>query len=108
MLLALAMAHPATGQQEPGDIPAFEVATVKPSSHPVTPEGYSFSDQKVVSPGRFRAMNSNLDELIRWAYNLEEYQISEPDSLKSNSVTFDIEASAGSDTTATRIRLITA
>jgi uncharacterized protein (TIGR03435 family) len=106
VLLALAIAHPATGQEEPGDLPAFDVATVKPSSHPLTPEGYSFSDQKVVSPRRFRAVNSNLDELIRWAYSLEEYQISEPDWLKSPSVTFDIEAGSGSAATEMQIRLM--
>ncbi|HKD09811.1 MAG TPA: TIGR03435 family protein [Bryobacteraceae bacterium] len=105
-LLGLTIGRPATAQQEPTEFPSFDVATVKPSSHPLTPEGYSFSDQRVVSPGRFRAVNSNLDELIRWAYDLEEYQISEPDWLKSNSVTFDILAGAGSDTTAMQIRLM--
>jgi uncharacterized protein (TIGR03435 family) len=105
-LLGLTISRPVTGQQESRDLPSFDVASVKPSSHPLTPEGYSFSDQKIVSPGRFRAVNSNLDELIRWAYDLEEYQISEPDWLKSNSVTFDIEAGAGSDTTAMQLRLM--
>ncbi|MCU1328861.1 MAG: hypothetical protein JWN34_4231 [Bryobacterales bacterium] len=56
--------------------------------------------------GRFRAVNSNIDELIRWAYDLEEYQISEPDQLKSSSLTFDIEATAGSDVTALQVRLM--
>jgi uncharacterized protein (TIGR03435 family) len=106
VLLGLTISRPVTGQQESSGLPSFDVATVKPSSHPLTPEGYSFSDQKVVSPGRFRAVNSNLDELIRWAYDVEEYQISEPDWLKSNSVTFDIEAVAGSDATAMQIRLM--
>ncbi len=105
-LLGLSISRPVAGQQESGGLPSFDVATVKPSSHPLTPEGYSFSDQKVVSPGRFRAVNSNLDELVRWAYDVEEYQISEPDWLKSNSVTFDIEAVAGSDATAMQIRLM--
>jgi uncharacterized protein (TIGR03435 family) len=104
-LLGLTISRPVIGQQESSG-PSFDVATVKTSSHPLTPEGYSFSDQKVVSPGRFRAVNSNLDELIRWAYDVEEYQISEPDWLKSNSVTFDIEAVAGSDATAMQIRLM--
>jgi uncharacterized protein (TIGR03435 family) len=106
VLLGLTISRPVTGQQESTALPSFDVAAVKPSSHPLTAEGYSFSDQKVVSPGRFRAVNSNLDELIRWAYDVEEYQISEPDWLKSNSVTFDIEAVAGTDTTAIQIRLM--
>jgi len=105
-LLGLTISRPATAQQKSAELPSFDVASVKPSSHPLTQEGYSLSDQKIVSPGRFRAINSNLDELIRWAYDLEEYQISEPDWLRSNSVTFDIVAGAGPDTTATQVRLM--
>jgi uncharacterized protein (TIGR03435 family) len=61
---------------------------------------------KVEGPGRFRAVNANLDEFIRWAYDLKDYQVSEPDWMKSNAVTFDIEATAPSTTPAEQMRLM--
>jgi uncharacterized protein (TIGR03435 family) len=72
----------------------------------LTPEGYSWSDVKMEGPGRFRAVNANLDECIRWAYSIKEYQIAEPDWMKSNSITFDIDATTPSDTPAEQMRLM--
>ncbi len=106
VLVEFTIIPPVHSQQSSSDLPSFDIAVVKPSSHPLTAEGYSFSDQKVVSPGRFRAVNSNLDELIRWAYDIEEYQLSEPGWLKSNDVTFDVEARASGETAEAQIRLM--
>jgi uncharacterized protein (TIGR03435 family) len=94
---------PALAQQGPA---AFDVASVKLSTHPLTKEGYSYSDQKVVSPGRFQAINSNVAELVRWAYGLEEYQVVAPDWMTGNAITFDIEARAPGDTPPAQIRLM--
>jgi uncharacterized protein (TIGR03435 family) len=76
--------------------PAFEVASVKRTQHGRTPDGWSFSDVKIASPGRLVAVNASLDECIRWAYRLKEYQISGPDWLKSDEACYDIEAKASS------------
>ena len=57
-------------------------------------------------PGRFRAVNSTLDECIRWAYNVRDYQVTEPDWMKSNAITFDIDATAPVDTQAEQMRLM--
>lgn len=72
----------------------------------MTPQGYSWSDVKMEGPGRFRAVNANLDECIRWAYSMKEYQVAEPDWMKSNAITFDIDATAPADTQGAQMRLM--
>jgi uncharacterized protein (TIGR03435 family) len=87
--------------------PAFEVASVKRTQHGRTPDGWSFSDVKIASPGRLVAVNASLDECIRWAYRLKEYQISGPDWLKSDEACYDIEAKAASpDVPPSQVRLM--
>ena len=93
-------------QESTAGLPTFDVAAVKLGSHPHTPEGYSWSDVKVQGPGRFRAVNANLHELVQWAYNIKDYQIDEPDWLKSNSITFDIEATAPTAASVQQVRLM--
>jgi uncharacterized protein (TIGR03435 family) len=52
----------------------------------------------IPSPGRLVAENSSLDELIRFAYDLKDYQVSGPVWLNDDSESFDILAKAAPDT----------
>jgi uncharacterized protein (TIGR03435 family) len=105
-LTLLSLSWPVAGWQSTVPLPSFDAASVRPGSHPLTPEGYSWSDVKMEGPGRFRAVNANLDECIRWAYGVRDYQVAEPDWMKSNSITFDIDATAPVDAPAERMRLM--
>lgn len=87
--------------------PAFDIASVKPTSHgQADAQGFTHSDADMVSPGRFAAENSSLDELIRWAYNLQEYQVAGPAWLNDKNVCFDIQAKAPAATTKERMRVM--
>src|SRR6185312_5110336 len=81
------------------DLPSFDAASVRPGSHPVTKEGYSFSSAKRSDPTRFRAVNCDLGELIEEAYGVRADRISGPDDVHSHDVTFDIEAAMPAGTT---------
>jgi len=101
-VMAIAITHRAPAQ----GLPSFDAASIKPGSHPHTPEGYSYSYVKMEDPGRFRAVNANLHEYLQWAYILKDYQIEETDWLKSNTVTFDIDATAPVTTSEPQMRLM--
>ncbi|SPE40252.1 conserved exported hypothetical protein [Candidatus Sulfopaludibacter sp. SbA3] len=88
------------------DAPAFDVASVKLTQHGRNAEGVAISDLKITSPGRLVGTNSSLDECIRWAYGVKEYQISGPDWLNSDEASYDIEAKAPPATTEAQIRLM--
>lgn len=90
---------------QPGAEPlAFDVASVKLAAHGHN-AGPSFSDVKIASPGRLVGINASLDECIRWAYDIKEYQISGPDWLNS-AASYDIEAKAPANTTPQQMRLM--
>jgi uncharacterized protein (TIGR03435 family) len=74
--------------------PAFEVASVKPTQHGRNADGWSRSSVDIPSPDRLVAENSSLDELIRFAYDLKDYQVSGPVWLNDDSESFDIVAKA--------------
>jgi len=95
----------ASGQAAAG-AQAFDVASVKLTRHGRTADGWSYSDLKVAGPRRFVATNASLDECIRWAYEVKEYQVSGPDWLNSDAASYDIEAKASPDTTEKQIRLM--
>jgi uncharacterized protein (TIGR03435 family) len=76
----------------------FEVAAVKPTQHGRTTDGWSRSSVDIPSPGRFVAQSSSLSELIRFAYQVKEYQISGPIWLNDDSECFDIAAKAPPET----------
>jgi len=101
----LVLASPDLFAQAPGT-PAFDVASVKPTRNGRNAEGFSRSSVNVPSPGRFLATNSSLDECIRWAYEVKDYQISGPDWLNSDAASFDIEAKAPPETPIAQIRLM--
>ena len=84
----------------------FEVASVKPTAHRRNAEGLSITDLRITSPERLVGINATLDECIRWAYNVKEYQISGPDWLNSDAASYDIEAKAPPGTTQQQIRLM--
>ncbi len=83
---------------------AFDVASVKPTQHGRTPDGWSRSSADIPSPGRFEAVNSSLDELIRFAYQVKDYQVSGPNWLNDDDECFDIAAKAPPDTPKPLIR----
>jgi uncharacterized protein (TIGR03435 family) len=86
--------------------PAFDVASIKPTQHHRDANGFSRSLADVPSPGRFVGENSSLDELIRFAYNLMDYQVSGPKWLNDESVSFDIIAKASPETPKTQMRVM--
>ena len=107
VLLAMATAALVTAQSAgSGPSPSFEVASVKVTAHGRNADGLSVSDLKIASPGRLVGTNTSLDECIRWAYSLKEYQISGPDWLNSDSASYDIEAKAPAATTPAEMRLM--
>jgi uncharacterized protein (TIGR03435 family) len=98
--LAILMIVPALAQA-----PAtFEVASVKPTQHGRNAEGWSRSSVDIPSPGRLVAENSSLDELIRFAYSLKDYQVFGPVWLNDDSESFDITAKAPPDTSKEQMR----
>ena len=86
-------------------LPAFEVACVKPTAHGRNAEGVSISsDPETPSPGTFVVTNNSLDELIRWAFRVKEYQVSGPKWLNDDSVCFHIEAKVPPGTSRAQLR----
>ncbi|HVV46546.1 MAG TPA: TIGR03435 family protein [Bryobacteraceae bacterium] len=88
------------------DLPSFDVASVRPGSHPVTKEGYSFSSARRSDPTRFRALNCDLSELIEEAYGVRADRISGPDDVHSHAVTFDIDGTMPAETTDAQMKLM--
>jgi|SRR5215469_2338840 len=86
LLIAFCLAGVLAQAQAP---PAFEAASIKPTQHGRDAQGWSRSSVDVPSPGRLVAENSSLDGLIRYAYDLKEYQVSGPVWLNDDSVCFD-------------------
>jgi len=86
--------------------PAFEVASVKFTSHGRASDGWSHSSVSIPSPGRFAAQNSSLDELVRYAYELKDYQVIGPAWLNDDSECFDIEAKEAPDSSNKQVRLM--
>ena len=77
-------------QQTPGDRPSFEVASVKPN----TSAGPNQIRVGMPGNGRFSINNMPLAELIRFAYELQPFQLTGgPDWI--NSQRFDVTATTG-------------
>jgi len=69
---------------------SFDVASVKPSAHPV---GRDYNNQITVGPSSFTARNTTLKRLIEQAYNLEPARVfAGPKWLDESE--FDVEAKA--------------
>ncbi len=84
--------------------PRFDVASIKPSQ---TPQGRglpSLREDINTTPGNLTMRNVTLAASIRWAYHLNPYQISGPDSISTDR--FDIAAKAGSPAPESQLRLM--
>jgi uncharacterized protein (TIGR03435 family) len=86
--------------------PAFEVASVKLTQHGRDANGTSRSSLGNASPGSFVATNASMEECIRWAYDVKEYQISGPDWLNSDDASYDIDAKAPAGASGREIQLM--
>jgi uncharacterized protein (TIGR03435 family) len=78
--------------------PAFDVASVKLTTHGRTADGWSRSSIDLAGPGRLVAVNASMEECIRWAYDVKAYQIIGPTWLNADEASYDIEAKAPSET----------
>lgn len=85
---------------------AFEIASVKVTQYRRPADGPSFSDVRIVSPGRLVATNASLYECIEWAYQLREYQFSGPEWLKSGGTNYDVDAKAPPETRPEQMRIM--
>lgn len=86
--------------------PTFEVASLRMTQHGRGPDGWSYSDAGIKSPGSFVAVNSSLDELIRWAYNIKDYQVIGPEWRNDDSACYDINAKFPPGTPREQVRLM--
>ncbi len=86
--------------------PAFDVASLKFTTHGRNADGWSFSDLKMASPGRLEGTNSSLQECLEWAYQLKRYQIVGPDWMNADDASYDIEAKAPTGTSRAEVRLM--
>jgi uncharacterized protein (TIGR03435 family) len=84
--------------------PAFDVASVKLTSHGRDAQGWSHSSIDVPSPGRLLATNASMEECIRWAYDVKDYQIIGPSWLNTDEASYDIEAKASPGTSKEEMR----
>jgi uncharacterized protein (TIGR03435 family) len=81
---------------QPPSAPAFEVASIRESQP---------GREAIESvPGRLTMRNVRLAACIRWAYDVQEYQVSGPGWL--NDVRFDISAKAGDAVKEAELRLM--
>lgn len=103
VILIPALARP---QEPAAKAPAFEVASVKLTQHGRNADGYAESSVDNPSPGNLVATNASLEECIRWAYDVKEYQISGPAWLNSDEASYDIVAKAGTAAPRKEIRLM--
>src|SRR6185312_17166818 len=87
-------------------LPSFDVASVRPGSHPVTKEGYAISGTRRSDPTHFRAVNCDLSELIEEAYGVRGDRISGAGDVHSHDTTFDIEATMPAETTDAQVKLM--
>ena len=86
--------------------PTFEVASLRLTQHGRGPDGWSYSDAGIKSPGTFIAVNSSLDELIRWAYDVKDYQVIGPEWRNDDSACYDITAKFPPDLPRKQVRLM--
>jgi uncharacterized protein (TIGR03435 family) len=90
--------------QVTGDLPAFEVASIKVSQTPPGRGLASLREDINTDPDRLTMANVSLNTAIRWAYKLGVYEISGPDWLSN--ARFDITAKAVSPVPEEQLRLM--
>jgi uncharacterized protein (TIGR03435 family) len=89
LLISLALASSVTFAQTSATAPAFDVASVKPSQHPVGPD---YNNQLTYCPAGFTARNVTLKRLVAEAYHLQLNQVFGPGWLDQNE--YDVDARA--------------
>lgn len=83
--------------------PAFDVASVRPS--PPGEGGRDWGPQSIeATPGHLTIRNTRLADSIRWAYNVQSYQVTGPAWM--NDLRFDISAKAVSPAPDSELRLM--
>jgi uncharacterized protein (TIGR03435 family) len=90
----------ALGQNEPVR-PAFEVASVRPNTSGGAQGGVR------TDPERLTATNATVRQLLLFAYNLPDYQLSGPNSIETERYDVTAKASASVDTEQLRLMLQT-
>lgn len=101
---AIVLALSLGGGMRAQDLPAFEVASIKPTQ---TPQGRGLASLREdinTDPARLTMTNVALKTAIRWAYKAGIYEISGPDWL--NDVRFDIVAKAANPVPEDQLRLM--
>src|SRR5580658_3604664 len=93
VLLAVLLGGGVKGQST-GELPAFEVASIKASQTPPGRGLASLREDINTDPARLTMGNVSLNACIRWAYKLGVYEVSGPDWTLSER--FDITAKASS------------
>jgi uncharacterized protein (TIGR03435 family) len=81
---------------EPADPPSFEVAAIKP--------GQPGRDNIQAEPGTVTMRNTSLSGCIRWAFEVQDYQISGPAWL--DDARFDISAKAATPAKTPELRIM--
>ncbi|MDP9038482.1 MAG: TIGR03435 family protein [Acidobacteriota bacterium] len=81
--------------------PSFAVATIRPSSEPVPFEHDGMTE---TSPEMLRMRDVTVRTCIKWAYGVQDSQISAPDWTDSNH--FDITAKADEPVTVAQLKLM--
>lgn len=81
----------------------FEAASIKPN-HSVGQAG-----ALQATPGALNAQNYSVRSLIQWAWDVQDYQVTVPASLKDNAETarYDIVARAAEGASASQVKLMT-
>src|SRR5690348_2707561 len=87
------------------DLPSFDVASVRPGSHP-TINGLTLSSHQRTDATHFRAINCDLSELIEWAYDIRTDRVSGPGDVHSHELTFDVNATMPAATSDAQVRLM--
>jgi uncharacterized protein (TIGR03435 family) len=90
--------------QSVGELPSFEVASIKVSQTPPGRGLASLREDINTDPARLTMGNVSLNSAIRWAYKLGVYEISGPDWLTT--ARFDIVAKAASPVPEDQLRLM--
>jgi uncharacterized protein (TIGR03435 family) len=87
ILISIALSSSVALGQVAAKIPAFDVASVRPSQHLAGPD---YNNQLRFSPNGFTARNATVKRLVAEAYGLQLNQVSGPAWLDRNE--YDIEA----------------
>ena len=106
MLKTLLIAGILAGLTLHAQTPSFEVASIKPAA-PMAEGRMMVGIQggpETPKPGQMTFTNVSLADLLKTAYEVKEYQISGPDSLRT--VRFDISAKVPAGTTKAESRLM--